>query len=115
MIDLVFNKGLPFVDRPTTRRARTLNLLAAPAAPRAPSHVLSARSLRAAQYGEFRRGFRLDSGAHDKDDTRLVFYGMRHIVSTYMERRWTREDIDAAAAFYRRACAACGVPQRSPR
>ena len=55
------------------------------------------------QYGEFRRGFRLDGGGHDVTDTRLVFYGMRYIVESYLMRRWTRDDVGAAARFYRRA------------
>ena len=83
--------------------------------------MMSLRCERAMQYGEFRRGFRLDGGGHDVADTRLVFYGMRYIVESYLMRRWTRADVEAAAQFYRRArvraaqraCAYCARRVRS--
>jgi hypothetical protein len=36
---------------------------------------------------------------------------MRYIVESYLERRWTQVDIEAAAVFYRRA--ACAVRRRT--
>ena len=73
--------------------------------------MMSLRCERAMQYGEFRRGFRLDGGGHDVADTRLVFYGVRYIVDSYLARRWTREDVAAAARFYR--CARVRAAQRA--
>lgn len=46
-------------------------------------------------YGEFRAPYR---GA--KDDQRFVFFGMRYLVETYLERRWTEEEVERAAQFY---------------
>ena len=63
----------------------------------------------ASQYGEFRKGFRLKQG-HDTEDTRVVAYGIRYIVQTYLERRWTLADVEAAAHFYRH-----GRPRRALR
>ena len=48
------------------------------------------------QYGEFRGGFE-----KDKEDTRLVFYGMRYIVENLVARRWTQHDVDQAALFFK--------------
>ena len=80
---------------------------------------VSPRREHAMQYGEFRRGFRLDAGGHDVADTRLVFYGMRYIVESYLMRRWTRDDVETASRFYRRArvrrCAANVGPLRTAR
>jgi nicotinamide phosphoribosyltransferase len=50
---------------------------------------------RMAAYGEFRRGY-----AGDTADTRLVFWGMRYILETHVARRWTREDVARADAFF---------------
>ncbi|KAK3245895.1 hypothetical protein CYMTET_44556 [Cymbomonas tetramitiformis] len=50
-------------------------------------------------YGEFRKGFREKDG-HDTKDTRLVVYGIRYIVETFISKRWTMEDIGAADKFY---------------
>ena len=36
------------------------------------------------QYGEFRHGY-----DGDTNDTRLVFYGLRYILETFVTRRWT--------------------------
>jgi nicotinamide phosphoribosyltransferase len=60
-------------------------------------------------YGEFRRGY-----DKDKSDTRIVNYGMRHIVETYLHRRWTQQDIDLAEQFYSTHCAG-GTPLPWPR
>lgn len=46
-------------------------------------------------YGEFRRGY-----DGDKEDTRLVFYGIRYIVENFLNYRWTQKDVDQASAFY---------------
>jgi hypothetical protein len=51
------------------------------------------------QYGEFRGGY-----DKDREDTRLVFYGIRYLVENYVSRRWTLEDIEKAAKFHK--CAA---------
>jgi nicotinamide phosphoribosyltransferase len=45
-------------------------------------------------YGEFRKHY-----AGMKDE-RIVFYGMRHIVENYLNRQWTKEDVESAALFY---------------
>lgn len=46
-------------------------------------------------YGEFR-------GPYEKDstDTRMVFYGMRHLIENYIAVRWTVEDVARVEAFY---------------
>jgi hypothetical protein len=61
------------------------------------------------QYGEFRGGF-----DRDKEDTRLVFYGVRYLVENYVSRRWTMEDIEKAAVFHRCIAMSCmqGLPPR---
>ncbi|KAL6061064.1 NAPRTase domain-containing protein [Balamuthia mandrillaris] len=46
-------------------------------------------------YGEFRKGFN-----GDKEDVRFVFCGMRYLVETFLNRRWTLEDVDKAERFY---------------
>lgn len=46
-------------------------------------------------YGEFRSGF-----DKDEEDTRLVCYGIRYIVTSYLARQWTLEDVDKAAKFF---------------
>jgi len=51
-------------------------------------------------YGEYRKGFNLDSGQHDEDDNRVKVYGMRYIVENFLEQRWTMEDVQLAAHFY---------------
>lgn len=48
------------------------------------------------QYGEFRSGY-----GHDTSDTRIVFYGLRYILETYLLRQWTREDVEKSEKFYR--------------
>jgi hypothetical protein len=62
------------------------------------TRFVSASWLRA-QYGEFRRGYKTD-GVHDAEDTRLVFAGMPYIVASYLERRWTADDVEEAARFF---------------
>lgn len=47
-------------------------------------------------YGAFRSGF---SG--DKEDNRLVFYGMRYLLENFLHRRWTMEDVDRADSFFK--------------
>jgi len=47
-------------------------------------------------YGEFRGPFEKDS-----TDTRFVFYGIRYIIETYLNRRWTVEDVENADKFYK--------------
>ena len=47
------------------------------------------------QYGEFRSGY-----ADDKEDTRIVFYGLRYILETYLLRQWTVDDVEKSAIFY---------------
>lgn len=62
------------------------------------------------QYGEFRGGF-----DKDKEDTRLVFYGVRYLVENYVSRRWTMEDIEKAVVFHRCTplnCMRQGLPPR---
>eukprot|EP01098_Paradermamoeba_levis_P011655 TRINITY_DN5015_c0_g1_i3.p1 TRINITY_DN5015_c0_g1~~TRINITY_DN5015_c0_g1_i3.p1 ORF type:complete len:494 (-),score=144.05 TRINITY_DN5015_c0_g1_i3:37-1518(-) len=46
-------------------------------------------------YGEFRTPFH-----GDKQDNRLVFFGIRYIVENYLHRRWTENDVEMAASFY---------------
>lgn len=56
-------------------------------------------------YGEFRTPLHLE-GSKDApeepiDDDRFVFYGIRYIVQKYLEHKWTHEDVDKAALFYK--------------
>lgn len=48
------------------------------------------------QYGGFRSGY-----AGDKEDTRVLLYGMRYILENYVFRPWTEEDVEKADLFYR--------------
>ena len=48
------------------------------------------------QYGEFRSGF-----DRDTEDTRMVVYGIRYLLETYLHRQWTVEDVEKADKFYR--------------
>lgn len=48
------------------------------------------------QYAEFRSGYNKDT-----EDTRLVWYGIRYVLETYVCRRWTMQDIERADAFYK--------------
>jgi len=45
-------------------------------------------------YGEFRKPY---AGMSDE---RIVFYGIRYIVENYLNKRWTKEDVEEAAIFY---------------
>jgi nicotinic acid phosphoribosyltransferase len=47
-------------------------------------------------YGEFRAPFN-----KDKEDTRFISYGMRHIVENYVACQWTVEDVEKADLFYK--------------
>ncbi|KAJ1965851.1 hypothetical protein GGI12_000480 [Dipsacomyces acuminosporus] len=49
----------------------------------------------ASAYAEFRQGFDKDT-----EDERIVFYGMRYIIEEYVSRRWRKEDVDLAEAFF---------------
>ncbi|ORX70899.1 nicotinamide phosphoribosyltransferase [Linderina pennispora] len=51
----------------------------------------------ATAYGEFRSGFK-----HDTKDTRIVFYGLRYVLETYISKPWTRQDVKMAEAFFAR-------------
>mmetsp|Transcript_35825 Transcript_35825/g.60367 ORF Transcript_35825/g.60367 Transcript_35825/m.60367 type:complete len:518 (-) Transcript_35825:704-2257(-) len=51
-------------------------------------------------YGEFRKGFQLNNGKHDQEDTRLIFYGIRYIVENFIAKQWTMEDVAKADKFY---------------
>jgi hypothetical protein len=48
------------------------------------------------QYGEFRTGFN-----GDKEDTRMVVWGLRYVLENYVMRQWTVEDVERADIFYR--------------
>ncbi|KAJ2381157.1 hypothetical protein GGI05_006074 [Coemansia sp. RSA 2603] len=50
---------------------------------------------RAVAYAEFRHGF-----GKDETDTRMVFYGLRYIIETYICRQWTAEDVAMAEGFF---------------
>uniref|UniRef100_A0A7R9YV39 Nicotinamide phosphoribosyltransferase n=1 Tax=Chlamydomonas euryale TaxID=1486919 RepID=A0A7R9YV39_9CHLO len=45
-------------------------------------------------YGEFRSGFQ-----KDKEDTRILFYGIRYIVEEYISKQWTMQDVDQVDQF----------------
>jgi len=46
-------------------------------------------------YGEFRHPYK------GMKDQRIIFYGIRHIVENYLNRKWTVEDVEAADLFYK--------------
>ena len=48
------------------------------------------------KYGEFRVGYQ-----KDKEDTRIVAYGIRYIIENYVAKRWTMEDVERADLFYK--------------
>ena len=48
------------------------------------------------QYGEFRVGFQ-----KDKEDTRIVAYGIRYLIDNYIAKQWTMEDVERADLFYK--------------
>ena len=37
----------------------------------------------------------------DTEDTRMVVYGIRYLLETYLLRHWTVDDVEKAALFYR--------------
>jgi nicotinic acid phosphoribosyltransferase len=47
-------------------------------------------------YGEFRGAFE-----KDKEDERLVFYGIRYIIENYVSRPWTVWDVEMADKFFK--------------
>ncbi|KAJ1918875.1 hypothetical protein H4219_002325 [Mycoemilia scoparia] len=49
---------------------------------------------KAVAYGEFRKPF-----DDQKDDQRIVFYGIRHIIESYLCKQWTVKDVDTMEAF----------------
>lgn len=57
------------------------------------------------QYACFRSGF-----DRDVDDTRAVWFGVEHVVDEWVARRWTRDDVRAAAAFWSRHRAPGATP-----
>uniref|UniRef100_A0A7S4KY47 Nicotinamide phosphoribosyltransferase n=1 Tax=Guillardia theta TaxID=55529 RepID=A0A7S4KY47_GUITH len=46
-------------------------------------------------YGEFREPF------PNMEDNRFVFYGMRHYIENFVNRKWCKADVDAAEIFYK--------------
>ena len=56
------------------------------------THLLDSVS----QYGEFRAGYE-----KDKEDTRIVAYGIRYIIDNYVAKQWTMEDVERADLFYK--------------
>lgn len=60
-------------------------------------------------YGEFRCGY-----GRDAFDTRIVHYGIRHLVETYLLKRWTEADLAQAEAFYTTHCTS-GTPLPWPK
>lgn len=46
-------------------------------------------------YGEFRKPYN-----DDKEDTRLVFYGIRYIIENYVAIKWTKKDVELAEKFF---------------
>lgn len=76
--------------------AATVPLHAAVGGPMTSDPVLNPSKPVLLQYGEFRRGFE-----GDKADTRLVWYGIRYVVESYVARQWTEEEVEQAALFYR--------------
>jgi len=47
-------------------------------------------------YGEFRAPFN-----NDKEESRFVSYGIRYIVETFLNRKWTMEEVEKADLFYK--------------
>ena len=59
-------------------------------------HTLSLSTSTTTQYGEFRAGYN-----KDQTDTRVIFFGLRYVLDTHINKQWTRADVDAAARFFR--------------
>lgn len=51
-------------------------------------------ALQMSAYGEFRKQFK------GMEDERIVFHGIRHIVTEYLSRQWKETDVEKAALFY---------------
>ncbi|CAG8755505.1 3112_t:CDS:10, partial [Dentiscutata erythropus] len=61
-----------------------------------PTHAfLYPESIKSVAYGEFRSGFN-----GDKEDTRLLFHGIRYIIENYVSVKWTLQDVELAEKFY---------------
>ncbi|CAG8637687.1 1130_t:CDS:10, partial [Ambispora gerdemannii] len=61
-----------------------------------PSHsFLFPEAKKAVAYAEFRSGFN-----GDKEDTRIVFYGIRYIIENYIALKWTHKDVELAEKFF---------------
>jgi len=64
-------------------------------------------------YGEFREPMAgMQTGG--QQDNRFVFYGMRHYIENFVDRKWTMSDVHAADAFYKTHLAG-GRPYPFPR
>ena len=61
-------------------------------------------------YGEFRQGY-----GGDKEDTRVLFYGIRYVVDTFVARKWTREDVERADVFFSQHAAPANGPYPFPK
>jgi len=46
-------------------------------------------------YGEFRQSFE-----KNKEDQRILFYGIRYLVQSFLEKQWTMEDVNKCEQFY---------------
>eukprot|EP01096_Ripella_sp_DP13-Kostka_P012583 TRINITY_DN5311_c0_g1_i1.p1 TRINITY_DN5311_c0_g1~~TRINITY_DN5311_c0_g1_i1.p1 ORF type:complete len:519 (+),score=266.95 TRINITY_DN5311_c0_g1_i1:55-1557(+) len=66
-------------------------------------------SKRMVAYGEFRGPFR-----KNKEDNRMIFFGIRYIVENYLNKKWTVEDVERLDAFYQ-THGAGGKPLAFPR
>ncbi|CAG8594820.1 4788_t:CDS:10, partial [Racocetra persica] len=61
-----------------------------------PTHAfLYPDAIKSVAYGEFRSGYN-----GDKEDTRLLFYGIRYIIENYISVKWTLQDVELAEKFY---------------
>jgi nicotinamide phosphoribosyltransferase len=52
--------------------------------------------LKMVAYGEFRKPFQ-----KDETDQRIVCYGMRYIIETYVAQKWTENDVELADRFFK--------------
>ncbi|CAB5192614.1 unnamed protein product [Rhizophagus irregularis] len=61
-----------------------------------PSHsLLFPDSVKSVAYGEFRKSY-----DNDKEDTRVLFCGIRYIIENYIAIKWTQKDVDLAEKFF---------------
>mmetsp|Transcript_21608 Transcript_21608/g.30033 ORF Transcript_21608/g.30033 Transcript_21608/m.30033 type:complete len:563 (+) Transcript_21608:171-1859(+) len=65
-------------------------------------------------YGEFRKGFMGKDGKHDEVDKRLIVYGVRYIVETFIHKQWTMKDVDDITLFYKQHKAPLATPYPFP-